>query len=149
MNEQKHEDVMKAVEELRKHGLNNGGALGYHAGWCDEVADLLENLLTLLREKDAEIERLTAENGILKKRLDEAETNIELLEDVVGDVSDDEVEQLEKLLAMERADAITEFAERLKTHECLPEYPWDEPFVLTSNIDQIAKEMKGEHEDGC
>ena len=63
MNELKPEDVMKAVEELRKHGLNNGVALGYHAGWCDEVADLLENALALLREKDARIKELEDAQG--------------------------------------------------------------------------------------
>ena len=43
-----------------------------------------------------------------------------------------------------RDEVITEFTERLKAHECLSEYPWDEPFVLAGCIDQIAKEMKGE-----
>lgn len=35
---------------MRKRGLSNGSSLGYHAGWCDEVADLLENALALIRE---------------------------------------------------------------------------------------------------
>ncbi len=38
------EQIVKAIAELRKRGLSNGGALGYHAGWCDEVADILEEL---------------------------------------------------------------------------------------------------------
>ena len=43
-----------------------------------------------------------------------------------------------------RDEAITEFAERLKEHECMPENPWEEPYVLAEYIAQIAKEMKGE-----
>lgn len=57
-------------------------------GWADEAVKAQMQV----NEKDAEIERLTTENGILQKRLDEAETNFELLEDAVDDVSDDEVE---------------------------------------------------------
>lgn len=37
------EDMIKT---LRKHGLGNPSALGYHAGWCDVIADRLEELLT-------------------------------------------------------------------------------------------------------
>jgi hypothetical protein len=38
------EQIITAIAELRKHGLANGGTLGYHAMWCDEVADTLEEL---------------------------------------------------------------------------------------------------------
>ena len=51
------EQIMKAIAELRKHSLANGGTLGYHAGWCDEVADTLEEL--------------TEENEALQKELKE------------------------------------------------------------------------------
>lgn len=64
MNKMKPEDVMRAVAELRKHGLSSGGTLGYHAGWCDEIADLLESVNAFLREKDAEIERVTKERDL-------------------------------------------------------------------------------------
>ena len=56
------EQIVKAVAELRKRGLSNGGSIGYHAGWCDEVADLLENALALIRELTEEEEKLGIKN---------------------------------------------------------------------------------------
>ena len=38
------EQIIKGVKELRKRGLSDGTSLGYHAGWCDEVADIIEEL---------------------------------------------------------------------------------------------------------
>lgn len=37
-------NVETIVDELRKHGLSNGGTLGYHSGLMDEAADLIEEL---------------------------------------------------------------------------------------------------------
>lgn len=73
-------------------------------------------------ELHKEVERLKAENAVYANGVEKVAENYH---------------------RQGRAEAITEFAERLKAHECLPEYPWDEPFVLYGCIDQIAKEMKG------
>ena len=43
-------ETAKIIAELRKHGLSNGGSLGWHAGLCDEAADRLEELSELLNE---------------------------------------------------------------------------------------------------
>ena len=56
------EQIKKAVDELRKHGLNNGGTLGYHAGWCDDVADTIENVLPLITSQEQRIKELETEN---------------------------------------------------------------------------------------
>ena len=124
MNELKPEDVMRAIVELRKHGLNNGGALGYHAGWCDEVADLLENALALLREKDVIIKEFEHQGKIALKRIEEKDAEIERLSSRVSMLHEIELsyalqygDAIDKDIARRqlRAEAITEFAERLKT----------------------------------
>lgn len=52
--------IEKALHELRRIGLSNGGSLGYHAGWCDAVADVLEEAIRDLR---AENDRLREANA--------------------------------------------------------------------------------------
>ena len=53
------EQIIELIKIARQNGLTSGGTLGHHAGWCDDVADCLEELLeTIQRQKD-EIERLT------------------------------------------------------------------------------------------
>ena len=47
-----------AIEMLRKHGVSNGGTIGFHAGWCDIAADQLESALALINELTEENERL-------------------------------------------------------------------------------------------
>ena len=38
----KNMSTEKIIKTLRNHGFNNGATLGYHASWCDEAADRLE-----------------------------------------------------------------------------------------------------------
>lgn len=38
------DNVKRLVDELRKRGLSNGAALGYHSGLMDEAADTIEQL---------------------------------------------------------------------------------------------------------
>jgi hypothetical protein len=141
MNELKPEDVMKALEccldfECTECPMNYED--------CEErefeylVRQSLPMLKALLREKDAEIERL---RDLLKET---AEYN----EAWVKDNGD-----LRKALKTARADAITEFAERLKQcTECMGECTVDNPLAETYSvvreeyIDQITKEMKEENE---
>jgi hypothetical protein len=81
--------------------------------------------LALLREKDAEIERL---QGALKAE----ERHNELT-----------MEMAQKALANARAEAITEFAEKIKTfyHNLSGKTVGGS---VEYHIDQVAKEMKGE-----
>jgi predicted nuclease with TOPRIM domain len=147
MNELKPEDVMSALEYCATnmrcyecpYVVVKGGKC--HSNMVSDVLALLKKYQAENAEKDAEIERLNTENGILKKRLDEAETNIELLEDAVGDVSDDEVEQLEKLLSMERAEAIDEFVAGC-VEMAIGIY--GVPVVWLESILKFAEKIKGE-----
>ena len=111
MNEMKPEDVMRALE-CHKNGFDC-----YQCPMqpcrCEDV--LIENALALLREKDAEIERLITLNSQLEAKVFE-ERNA-------------------------RAEAIDEFAERLAEH-ATNGYPRK---VRLDVIDQIEKEMKGEN----
>ena len=52
------EHIIKAIIELRVHGLDNGGTIGYHAEWCDDVADRLVNAISLIKELTEENEKL-------------------------------------------------------------------------------------------
>ena len=113
MNESKSEDVMR-VFECRK---------------CEyaTVCKSRSMVATLLREKDAEIERLTAYNANLIC----ANT----------DITNRHKDYLEEAERIARADAITEFAERLKTfYKHLPGNTVGG--AVEYHIDQIAKEMK-------
>ena len=112
-------------------------------GWSEDQ----ERVRNILDEKDAEIDRLIKERDEARRDVGVAEIN--------HHKSAEELERLTKafLVSLEvaedayddgRSEAITEFAQRLKAHEILPEYPWDEPFVLAGCIDQIAKEMMEE-----
>ena len=59
-----------AIEMLRKHGVSNGGTLGFHAGWCDIAADQLESALSLIKEQEQKIFEL-------ENRLKECENGYE------------------------------------------------------------------------
>ena len=118
-------------------------------GWSEDQ----ERTRRLLDAKDDEIGRLIKERDEARRDVGCAERNhyesakeVDSLRHICtcyalqyGTVMDQS-----KAVKEIRAKAITEFEERLKAHECLPEYPWDEPFVLAGCIDQIAKEMRGE-----
>lgn len=49
------------IAELRKHGLSNGGSLGWHSGLCDEAADRLEELSEAVKQAEAQIDKLLGE----------------------------------------------------------------------------------------
>lgn len=60
------------IEMLRKHGLLSGMELGYfHAGWCDEAADLLENTLATIRELTESLDRVQKQCGEIIVECDE------------------------------------------------------------------------------
>lgn len=52
------EQIMEQIKIARQNGLTSGGTLGHHAGWCDDVADCLEELLDTIQRQKSEIEKL-------------------------------------------------------------------------------------------
>ena len=167
MNEIKPEDVMRALEHCANYKRQEVSCIGCPLyGKCD--VNTLEGLaLSLLREKDAERKELWEERCRIYESMREWEEECKKYRDALRE-KDAEIERLEKEVERRahilesyalqygtardkeyfsdkvRVETINEFGRRLKTHECLPEYPWNEPFVLARDIDQIAKEMKGD-----
>ena len=145
MNELKPEDVMKALEwcsDLRLCVDCPMRAEGYfsHSGNACRQA-LMKNALALLREKDAEIERLTVNMnayGLTAKNLAQE------FEDYRADV------QME--IADARAEAITEFAERMEksltaqvndsSNEMLAAFMW-----CLDLVKNVEKQLKGETDE--
>ena len=122
----KPEDVMRALE------------------CCTRV---LKDALTLLREKDAEIERLQAQNETLeinnkdfKYRIYELSRDNEEWEHENNDLECDN-DMLRERITEIKADTVTKMQKRLKEHLEKPEFPWDSFTVAEEVIDQIAKEM--------
>ena len=91
MNELKPEDVKRALECCSSGDDCIGGKCPYHASCQFCITEISTDALALLREKDAEIERLNTLNKVLK----------------------DNNHQCHRL---GYEDAIDEFAERLKEH---------------------------------
>lgn len=106
------EQIIKAIAELRKHGLANGGALGYHAGWCDEVADTLEELTeeneALQKELIATQEKADKEYYELALEIDKVQSENELVKKFCG-VDSNAVETFREYVCnrINRAKALT------------------------------------------
>jgi exonuclease VII large subunit len=135
MNEMKPEDVMRALECCAEEHCGEWCPFYYETP-CE--AYLAKAALALLREKDAEIERLKEQ----QKRIDEG------FDEVIR-ASAQEVEgwkrhfesYYETTKETIRAEAITEFAERI-VKAIHPEYP-----LSVCQVYQIAKELKGANDD--
>lgn len=146
MSELKPEDVMRALEcctRGRKHkddrpclecpynfcnivgGTDERQVSGTCQGW------MMKDALALLREKDAEIERLKEHQDTVTIVCERAKEHYHNLYE--------NAKELFKATA--RAEAITEFAERLKkTLIASGIYP----VIVKNSIEKIAKELKGE-----
>lgn len=110
MNELKPEDVMMALEVM--------SASGVYAS-----PNFQRNILALLREKDAEIERLRNALAISKK----------------------ETKRYMTLHKQTRAEAIDEFADALEKHFCHdPAFLGVEQRLIMDVVKQKTKELKGE-----
>ena len=143
MNELKPEDVMRALDILDKMDFFQGQRAGRELWFkkpfevqeqdiadfsqgIDFVKNLITNALVLLREKDAEIERLRNEKVFALRRL------------------------IENIKANARAEAITEFEKKLmekKCHYTETEHTFDFDGVTVEDIEQTAKELKGEPDE--
>ena len=191
MNELKPEDVMRALDILDKMDFFQGQRAGREL-WFEkpfevqeqDIADFSQGIefvknliadadaLALLREKDAEIERLTKERDDARRDCAIAEQNHYECKKELEEMSDDildsvraerdrykaESEQYQSALLKRCAEheydysrgwneAITEFAERLKrfySHLVGKTVGGSVEY----HINQILKEMKGENNDG-
>jgi hypothetical protein len=118
MNELKPEDVMRALECCTFNPKCDECPLG-----GEDCINLDQLALALLREKDAEIERLNAENEEQDQAIIRA------------------LRSMGEIRRTARAEAISEFADRLKTfYKHLPGNTVGG--AVEYHIDQIAKEMK-------
>jgi hypothetical protein len=187
MNKLKPEDVMRALEICAKpysqDKFQNCKTCPYWLRDCDK--EFISDVIALLREKDAEIERLTKERDDARRdcaiaeqlhyecKMELEEMSDDILDSVRAErdrykaesdqyqsamlkaqavcVEMGKLNQVE--IAKARAEAITEFAERLKQcTECMGECTVDNPLAETYSvvreeyIDQITKEMKEENE---
>jgi hypothetical protein len=127
--------VMVCQELLAYHALallrEKDALIAKHEAYIDTLNDDKANLVEQIEKKDAEIERLTVNMnayGLTAKNLAQE------FEDYRADV------QME--IADARAEAITEFAEKIKTfyHNLSGKTVGGS---VEYHIDQIAKEMKG------
>lgn len=69
------DEQKRVVAELRKHGLNNG-SMGYHSGWMDEAADMIEQQAAendALRAENVQIRQTSVAHSVYKAVLDELE----------------------------------------------------------------------------
>jgi hypothetical protein len=159
MNELKPEDVMRELEEFAS--LTNCNNMRYLEGcghFCkvlrepiDDMAggrspkcnehcehyspprdeELFRATLAILREKDAEIERL-------KSDFEKAQCSVELLGAELGKLG----LALSQVEQIARAEAINEFAEKLK--EAVKYIPWLDYPPVHNCIDEIEEKLKGE-----
>ncbi len=156
MNELKHEDVMRALElKVQRHLMPNvdiDGTVSVEDAerWFLKLLkeELAPYVSALLREKDALIEDYRQELGRARVALNDANVEIERLK-AENAVYVNGVEKVaENYHRQGRAEAITEFANRMKA-SLNDVARWqmhgveDEYFIIgKSLIDQIAKEMK-------
>lgn len=122
MNKLKHEDVMMALEWCSCYDGNCPTDCPLFTD-TECYQTLSKNVLYLLREKDAEIERLTAYNA-----------NLLCANTDITNRHKDYVEEAERIA---RRDAITEFEERLiKYYDAL------KSGLVAYHIREVAKELK-------
>lgn len=113
-------------------GITDCECCPYHKNGClDKVHN---GAIDLIIRQKAEIERL--------------ESNLKFVRGTVERMrkydEERDVRLHAKLTETAKAEAIKEFAERLKGQKTKPEFPWDDFFVTETDIDNLVKEMVGE-----
>jgi hypothetical protein len=149
MNELKPEDVMRVLAWYEVVGKNVGNVTVPY--------DELKAIAELLREKDARIEQLLgdirATVELANKGAEEKDAEIERLTAYNAnlicantDITNRHKDYVDEAERIARRDAITEFAERLKGKTIfLKDHAGNIGVVVRfSEIDKIAKEMRGE-----
>lgn len=156
MNELKLEDVMRALEccsdcncpecPYVPKGDCHKGTMG-----CSE--EMLKNALALLREKDAGIAMMAECIERQDKEIAQKDAEIERLKaynkelDNLCDILHKKLDEgYAEFANEERAEAITEFAERLRAELLEKDFY---PVIVKNAIEKIAKEMKGEGNGNC
>lgn len=133
MNELKHEDVMKALECWASgKPCQEECLILEHEEGASCLKLTARSALALLREKDAEIERLSAENEEQDQAIIRA------------------LHSMGEIRRTARAEAITEFEKKLmekKCHYTETEHTFDFYGVTVEDIEQTAKELKGEPDE--
>ena len=138
-NELKPEDVMKALELCNTPRSGVCKICPYHEFGASCHTKRNADALALLREKDAEIERLKSHINRLKKYDEERDIRLHA-----------------RLTEKARADAITEVLNRITSNKYVVSkihYVEDEAPTITYQLTnwqlaKIAKEMKGESDNG-
>ena len=120
--------------------------------FCGDLGKLQQNALDLINRQQAEIERLTADNEqyekinlLIANQRNYRDKEIECLENAV-EMLNCELDMAKDCIPEQRAEAIKEFAERLKKekHSVCAGHGMSECVVSEFNIDNLVKEMVGE-----
>lgn len=160
MNELKSEDVMKALECFANGKRCEGEQCAYfklRVGFCG--SDLAKDALALLREKDAliakheaYIDTLNEDKSCLVEQIEKKDAEIERLkkdrEELIVTLKMNDAPFPEGLQIVHdfcekrKMEAITEFAERLKSEVNGGQFASYKGLEIRNVIDQIEKEMK-------
>ena len=131
------DDVIKALECCVADGCPDCDECPFNKCCCDGTNKMLNNALSLINRQKAEIERLIAcidsASAFLeeqhKRRTQEHKVQMEMLDQIK--------EQIPLALARAKAEAIKEFAERLK-----PKLSYYDEYI----VDTLVREMTEETE---
>ena len=146
MNEMKPEDVMRALEICAEYANKPCPSHCPYGGF--KCLDLTKDALALIREKDADIDGLEADNEHLTLVIEGKMKQISRMAQKIVD-KDAEIERLNNTLAdalvraeVAKVETITKFADRLKKKAQWVSTYESGLMVDLDDIDQIAKEMK-------
>jgi hypothetical protein len=147
MNELKPEDVMRALDICNavEYNCEDCPYFGTTKGneGCSQF--LMRDALALLRDKDARIAMMVECIRRQDKELAENDAEIERLNKANQHFAELENGYIVTGYKNIRAEAITEFAERLK--EAVKNIPWCDYHPVHNCIDQLAEKLKGETDE--
>lgn len=132
------DEIVKALEICSKNNVTRNNELTYKGM---PLRFLFEDALDLINRQKAEIERLKVELKAMRGAANSYKAEVERLREAYA------LYEETTGLKWARAEAIKEFAERLKEGYA-PSGDFGDPLVLTVTakwIDNLVKEMTGEH----